>query len=87
MASRPTRKRIGANDVIASHGCPTGKVTHLTKAAAFETAEWMMQNDQVEPGCHLTPVDCIECGLWHVANRRIVPLAIVNEYLSRSERP
>jgi hypothetical protein len=71
MASRPTRKRLTELEAVATHGCPTGKVGYLTRAQAFETAEWRMQLGQVNPGCHLTPIECPDCGLWHVYNRRI----------------
>ena len=80
MASRPTRKRFDPGE-LSTHGCSTGKIAHLTKRAAFDVAELMMQRGQVEPGCHLTPVYCALCGLWHVANYRIVPKHIVDGYL------
>ena len=70
MASSPTRKHVRKIDVR----CETQKICHETKEAALDVAEMMMLQDKVEPGCHITPYECADCGFWHVANRRIVPV-------------
>lgn len=72
MASRPTRRHFDVARL--SRKCGTHKVGYQDKAQALEGAERGMLAGRVDPGCHLTPYRCGECGEWHVRNRRIVDL-------------
>ena len=67
MASSPTRGRARTRRL-----CASGKVTFLSYADALDAAERLMELGIVEPGCHMTPYECEDCGRWHVFNRRIV---------------
>lgn len=71
MGSSPTRQRIK----VAGSGfrrCESQKVGYATRDEALTVAERMMDMGKVNPGCHITPYLCGECGEWHVANRVIV---------------
>lgn len=69
VASTPTR---GSVKPLDGPFCSTRKIGWETKDAAHDVAERMMLVGDVEPGCHITPYHCAECGRWHVGNRRIV---------------
>jgi len=71
MASSPTRMRVYA-DRASSLKCLSRKVGYPTKPAALDAAERLMEQGRVDPGCHITPYLCDDCGDWHVYNRRIV---------------
>lgn len=73
MASSPTRQHIRAQDP-GFRKCTSMKVGYPSRAVAFDAAELMMLRGLVNPGCHITPYECAECGEWHVANRVIVPV-------------
>lgn len=47
---------------------------YATYDRALDVAELMMEKGEVNPGCHITPYACDDCGEWHVANRVIVPI-------------
>lgn len=71
MASRPTRLHIdGQRDAFRK--CASQKVGYATFDEALSGAEWLMEQGRVDPGCHITPYPCADCGEWHVANRRVV---------------
>lgn len=71
MASSSTRLHV---PIAHRHlrKCPSEKIGYPHKGAALDAAEVMMRQDRVNPGCHITPYSCDECGEWHVRNRRIV---------------
>lgn len=71
MASTPTRMHIDVAHRWLER-CVTNKRGFPTKAIALDVAEQMMSDDQVQPGCHITPYPCKVCGEWHVTNRVIV---------------
>lgn len=71
MASSPTRLHV---DPVHACRCPSQKVGYPTKDEALTQAEVQMERGAVNPGCHITPYPCDECGEWHVANRVIVPV-------------
>jgi len=77
MASRPTRQHLNVA-VERTRKCVTLKIGHPTRAEALDACEAMMDAGRVEPGCHLTPYACDDCGEWHIRNRRIVFLAPEN---------
>ena len=70
MASHPTRLRLPVSRLAVT--CESLKVSYITYDAAWDAAERAMDKGLVEPGCHLTPYRCEQCGTWHVRNRRIV---------------
>lgn len=74
MASRPTRQHLNVA-VARAYACVTLKHGHPTRDEALDAAEKMMDAGRVDPGCHLTPYRCDDCGAWHIRNRRIVFLA------------
>lgn len=76
MASRATRTRIRGDSNLFQRLrlCQSQKVGYRTRQEALDQAEQMMAADHVQPGCHITPYACQDCGAWHVANRRIVPV-------------
>lgn len=76
MASRATRLRYrpGTDAFRRIRLCPTQKVGYETRPDALDASEQAMALDKVDPGCHLTPYACDECGRWHLANRVIVPM-------------
>lgn len=69
--NRKTRRRL---DLARVTRCPSMKIGWATYALALDTAELMMLEGKVNPGCHITPYQCDECDEWHVANRVIVPI-------------
>lgn len=69
MATSPTRKHLTR---VNKHKCASQKTCYPTKADALDGAEAMMDKGMVWPGCHITPYECEECGLWHVWNKVIV---------------
>lgn len=71
MASTPTRKRVSVRD-FAFRRCGSYKVGYGSFEAAMTAADLMMLADRVDPGCHMTPYECDECGEWHVGNKRVV---------------
>ncbi len=70
MASKPTRLSLRTDKLDVT--CETGKVSYATRDRALDGAERAMEAGRVDPGCHLTPYLCGDCGDWHVRNRRIV---------------
>ena len=74
MASNPTRLRVAIAKQYLHRCTETGKIKYADKDAAHEIAELMMRREQVKPGCHITPYQCLDCGWWHVRNRVIVCL-------------
>lgn len=52
--------------------CASRKICYRNKAVALDAAELLMEAGRVDPGCHITPYLCADCGDWHVYNRRIV---------------
>lgn len=70
MATRPTRAHIDPRRLWRR--CVTQKVSYDTREAALQGAEEAMDAGKVEPGCHLTPYECADCGRWHLRNRQIV---------------
>lgn len=71
MASSPTRFSLDVERQYLER-CATCKRGFPTKAAALDVAEQMMDDGQVNPGCHITPYLCPVCHEWHVTNRVIV---------------
>jgi hypothetical protein len=71
MASTATRLRVPW-ERARTHKCESRKFGYPTKAAALDGAELLMEKGRVDPGCHITPYLCDDCGDWHVYNRRIV---------------
>lgn len=71
MASSPTRASV---DPSRACRCESRKVGYATYDRALDVAELMMEKGEVNPGCHITPYACDDCGEWHVANRVIVPI-------------
>lgn len=71
MASSPTRMALDCEHQYLER-CSTRKRGFPTKAAALDVAEQMMEDGQVNPGCHITPYECPVCHEWHVTNRIIV---------------
>lgn len=61
------------SEYARKYRCESRKVSYPNKAAALDASERLMEQGRVEPGCHITPYECRECGDWHVYNRRIVP--------------
>lgn len=72
MASTATRQRRPFPP--PGRWCESWKVSYANREAALDGAERGMEVGAVSPGCHLTPYACEDCGRWHVANRRIVPV-------------
>jgi hypothetical protein len=78
MASYPTRQHVN----IASLGfrrCVSQKVGYATKELALDAAERQMASGKVNPGCHICPYVCLECGEWHCANRVLVNVRSLDE--------
>lgn len=71
MASRATRRHIRVTDPEYRR-CSSQKRGYATYAEALDAAEDMMRAGRVNRGCHITPYQCDECPLWHVANKRIL---------------
>lgn len=71
MASSATRKHLDPAKEYLSH-CTSLKIGYATRSQAFDAAELLMQEGRVNPGCHITPYECRDCGQWHVFNRPIV---------------
>ena len=59
-------------DLIARKCAATLKIGHPTREAALTACEAMMLAGRVEPGCHVMPYRCDDCGEWHTRNQRIV---------------
>jgi hypothetical protein len=72
MASSPTRQHLDVEKV--HRRCESQKVCFASKAEALEAAEDMMQRGKVNPGCHIMPYACDQCGSWHVRNQVIVQI-------------
>lgn len=74
MASNPTRKRIraGSDEFERLVRCTSQKVSARSYGEALSMAERMMNRGAVNPGCHITPYLCEECGEFHVWNKPIV---------------
>ena len=70
MASRPTRLSI--TDKSLHVRCETFKVGYASYHEALDGAERAMEQDRVNPGCHLMPYYCERCGEWHTRNQKIV---------------
>ena len=70
MASQPTRQKLDPDRI--HRRCESQKVCHRTRADALDAAESQMERGEVEPGCHLMPYECPQCGYWHLGNQRIV---------------
>lgn len=71
MASHPTRLHVSTRG-SGFRKCISQKVGYLDYAGALDAAELMMELGKVNPGCHITPYPCEDCGEWHVANKVIV---------------
>jgi hypothetical protein len=70
VASRATRYHVRVDRLTRK--CQTEKIGYATRAAALDACESQMNADKVEPGCHIMPYACDQCGAWHVRNQRIV---------------
>lgn len=67
--NRKTRRHL---DLTRVARCPSMKTGWATYEQALATADLMMLEGKVNPGCHITPYRCDECGEFHVYNRVIV---------------
>jgi hypothetical protein len=71
MASYPTRHHM-RGDQVARKCATTLKIGYADRAAALDACEATMRAGRVEPGCHVMPYRCDDCGEWHTRNQRIV---------------
>jgi hypothetical protein len=69
-----TRTRWHLDPARIYRRCVSQKVSFRTRQDALDRAERQMEAGQVNPGCHIVPYECPDCGQWHLTNRIIVPM-------------
>ena len=70
MASSATRLHVRVDRLTRK--CETMKIGYPTRDDALEACEGQMRAGRVDPGCHVMPYRCDQCGAWHTRNQRIV---------------